>query len=283
MFDFLKELFNSKDSELTVLLLDDENPENANTYTFRPTGLLLLVYGFSAGLVIVTLLVMMFTPLGGALYNTEDSQLRSQIIEISEKVRSLQDSLRARDNQLGDIQQVMMTGQDTTFRVDGSIEQRQLFQSDNSFPGMAVMPTYDMISEDDIISSGLIRNETVFPVSYPVEGSLSRGYSSANRHFGIDIATRTGEAFRSLADGAVVSQEWTVNYGYVIHVQHADGLLTVYKHVTNLSKTPGDIVMKGDILGTVGDTGVLSSGPHLHLEIWKNGVPQNPNSYLIKP
>jgi murein DD-endopeptidase MepM/ murein hydrolase activator NlpD len=63
-------------------------------------------------------------------------------------------------------------------------------------------------------------------------------------------------------------------------LQHSGGVTSVYKHGSSLLKQQGDYVLKGDVLGTVADTGVLSSGSHLHLEIWKNGIPQNPVMYL---
>jgi murein DD-endopeptidase MepM/ murein hydrolase activator NlpD len=65
-------------------------------------------------------------------------------------------------------------------------------------------------------------------------------------------------------------------------VQHSEGVITTYKHLSKLNKKEGDLVLKGDILGEIGNAGVLSTGPHLHLEISKNGVPQNPEVYLIK-
>ncbi len=73
-----------------------------------------------------------------------------------------------------------------------------------------------------------------------------------------------------------------MNYGYVIHIQHENGIVSIYKHASSLSKNIGDIVLKGDIVGTVGNAGTQSTGPHLHIEIWRNGVPQNPLMYLVK-
>lgn len=311
MFDFLKQLFNNPEDEVTVVLLDDEHPEGADSYQVRPKRLWAYVYGGAAALVAVTLLLLMFTPLGALLYNQEDAELRRQVIEVSKRVQALQDSLQARDMQLYDIQQVLMSNADTSFRVDSSVELpgtltsgggRQELPGRRSPTGALPAGTQgappgsqggseimqdpsagEMLSQNEIIFSELFARAPEFPARYPVQGTLTRGYNAANRHFGIDIATTEGSAFYALADGSVVSRDWSVNYGYVIHVQHVNGLLSVYKHVTEVTKEVGDVVLRGDILGKVGDTGVLSSGPHLHLEIWKNGVPQNPNSYLINP
>lgn len=293
MFDFLKELFYNKENELTVVLLDDEHPEKANSYEVRPARLWGMLYGVLGVTVAVVLLLMMFTPLGALFYNQQDDRLRQQVIDVSQRVQALQDSLRARDMQLGQIQEVLMAGRDTTFEVSGDVtlpaSQDEGGQPAGSPAGgegpesRQAEPAYEMISQNEIIFSELFSGAPSFPAEYPVEGTLTRGYNPAGRHYGIDIATEEGTAFRALADGSIVSQDWSVNYGYVIHVQHAGGLISIYKHVTRVNRSIGDVVLRGEILGSVGDTGVLSTGPHLHLEIWKNGVPQNPNSFLINP
>lgn len=286
MLDFLKQIFSSKDRELTFVLFDDnDGPASSTTYKFRPGKLWRLFYASLAAMVIIALLIFMFTPLGNLIYNQEDHALRESVIEISRKVEALRDSLNARDIQLAEIQEILSTGQDTTFNV-GSPYQSEGPQKvgvssaeQNSF---SEVNAYEMISQNEIIFSSLFKRAPEFPAFFPVSGTLTRGYNPENGHFGIDIATKNNIPFKALADGAVINQDWTANYGYVIQVQHNNGIISIYKHASSVSKAIGDVILKGEILGTVGDVGILSSGPHLHLEIWKNGVPQNPNSYLIK-
>lgn len=286
MLDFLKQIFNSKDRELTFVLFDDnDGPASSTTYKFRPGKLWRLFYGSLAAMVIIALLIFMFTPLGNLIYNQEDHALRESVIEISRKVEALRDSLNARDMQLAEIQKILSTGQDTTFNVgnpyqsEGPQEEGVSSAEQNSF---SEVNAYEMISQNEIIFSSLFKRAPEFPAFFPVSGTLTRGYNPENGHFGIDIATKNNIPFKALADGAVINQDWTANYGYVIQVQHNNGIISIYKHASSVSKAIGDVILKGEILGTVGDVGILSSGPHLHLEIWKNGVPQNPNSYLIK-
>ena len=284
MFEFLKRLFNNKDRELTFVLFDEEEPESSTSYSFSPSRLWQLFYGVCASLVVITLLLVMFTPLSSLMYNREDAQLREQVIDISEKVRALQDSLQARDNQLVEMQQVMTSGEDTTFDIQESYTPSGSRDNAESWEleGVSDVPMNGMLSQNEIIFSKIFSRVPEFPASYPIEGTFTRGYDPENGHYGIDIATKKGRSFTAIADGAVINQDWTINFGFVLHVQHSNGIITVYKHAASLSKSIGDIVTKGDILGTAGDVGVMSTGPHLHLEIWKNGVPQNPNAYLIK-
>lgn len=284
MLEFLKQLFNQKDQDLTFVLLDEDEPESSSSYQFRPLQLWKLFYGVLAGVIIITLSLVMFTPLSSLLYNRADAQLRERVIKISKKVQALQDSLQARDNQLIEMQQVISSGKDTSFSIKGNTPSTSKRYASESWEPEALseVSMTEMISQNDIIFSKIFEKASAFPADYPLDGTFTRGYNPAQGHYGIDIAAEQGTPFRAIADGAVINQGWTINYGFVLHVQHSNGIITIYKHATSVSKSIGDIVTKGDILGTAGDVGVLSSGPHLHVEIWKNGVPQNPNMYLIK-
>lgn len=283
MFEFLKRLFYNQDQELTFVLFDEEKPESETSYQFKPSRLWKLFYATVICAVVTTLLLVMFTPLSSLLYSSRDAQMHEEVIDISQKVQALQDSLDARDDQLFEMQQVISSGEDTNFAVQENFNPSAQKSSENweqtSFSGVSVD---GMISQNEIIFSDFFKKVPEFPTGYPIDGTLTRGYEPSNGHYGIDIATEKGTSFQAIADGAIVNQDWTVNFGFVLHVQHSNGIITVYKHAASVSKSIGDFVTKGDILGAAGDVGILSSGPHLHIEIWKNGVPQNPNTYLTK-
>ncbi|MDX1617679.1 MAG: M23 family metallopeptidase [Balneolaceae bacterium] len=285
MLDFLKKMIDFRDRELTVILMDDEEPESSNSYRFRPRQLLGLFY-LSLGLTAaILLLLVIFTPLGSLVYDKEDEELRESVIEISKRITSLQDSLRARNRQLLEIQKVLAEGDDTTFAISNSLQSTPYENADGTgwepF-GESEVDAYEAISRNEIIFSGILKESPSFPAPFPVEGTFTRGFNQETGHLGIDIASKESEVFRAIADGTVINHDWTINFGYVLHIQHKDGIVSIYKHASSLSKEVGDVVLKGDILGTVGNTGVLSSGPHLHMEIWRNGVPQNPLMYLVK-
>jgi murein DD-endopeptidase MepM/ murein hydrolase activator NlpD len=117
--------------------------------------------------------------------------------------------------------------------------------------------------------------------SKPVNGYISRGFNPDNGHMGIDFVIKTGTPVYSAAGGYVVFADYTINDGYMIIIAHSDGYITVYKHCSALLKKTRDIVLEGEIIALSGNTGELSTGPHLHFEIWKNGKPIDPQSLLI--
>ena len=286
MLDFLKQLFNKKDRGLTFVIFDDQEPEPSSSYRFRPAKLLYLFYGSLVFVAVLMFVLLKFTWVGDLFFSKAERELRSKAIKIAHRVEDLQDSLAARDAQLAQMKKVITTGKDTTFSINTSrqkVPNKKGQKSSEPESFSAVKNKSDSIlSKNTLVFSSIFRDTPTFPTNPPLEGTFTRGYNPQKGHFGIDIATGEGTPFKAIADGAIINQSWTLNYGWVLHVQHSDGIITVYKHAKSTSKSIGDIVLKGDILGSAGDTGIMSSGPHLHLEIWRNGVPQNPNSYLIK-
>ena len=115
----------------------------------------------------------------------------------------------------------------------------------------------------------------------PLSGNFTEKYDVNKNHFGIDIVSEEGSIINSIADGIVVINNWTKETGFVIGVQHSDGFLSFYKHNSKILKNIGDYVKSGEGIAIIGGSGELSSGPHLHFELWKNGKSVNPENYIV--
>nr|WP_262906451.1 M23 family metallopeptidase [Tenacibaculum dicentrarchi] len=114
----------------------------------------------------------------------------------------------------------------------------------------------------------------------PLTGSVSQVFNRNDKHYAIDIVAKKGTPVKVVADGTVILAEWTAETGYVITIQHADEFISVYKHNGTLLKQQGDLVKSGEAIASVGGTGELSTGPHLHFELWHSGFPVNPTDYI---
>ena len=120
-----------------------------------------------------------------------------------------------------------------------------------------------------------------FPAVMPTEGYVTRGFEPEQRHFGLDIAGKMGTPVNAAADGNVVFSGWTADEGFVVIMSHSNGFLTFYKHNQTILKEANLFVKRGEPIALLGNSGRMTSGPHLHFEIWKNGTPVNPSAYLL--
>ena len=114
----------------------------------------------------------------------------------------------------------------------------------------------------------------------PLSGIVLSAYNVKNEHYGVDVVSKKNEPVKCVADGTVIFSDWTQESGYVISVQHKGNLISVYKHNSALLKKVGNFVNAGDIISIIGNTGELTSGPHLHFELWYNGNPVNPEEFV---
>lgn len=280
MWEFIRKIFSEREGDVTVVVLDDQDPDGSSSFKLAAQDIVKITLFVVIVSVLFTTIIFFATPLGSLYQRQQDESLRTEAIAITERLVSLRDSLEARDRQLNDMKEVLQTVPDTAFDVPSANRVQQISQG-SEFRETPFLNAYDMLSQNEIIFAGALDRTPDFPANYPIRGTFSQGFEPDKGHYGIDIAARINENFTALADGVVIHTDWTINYGHVIYLQHSDGIITVYKHASKILKQQGDFVLKGDILGTVADIGVLSSGSHLHLEIWKNGIPQNPEMYLI--
>ena len=116
----------------------------------------------------------------------------------------------------------------------------------------------------------------------PTRGMVSSDFDANKQHYGIDIAANPNESVLATLDGTVILATYTADTGYVIQVQHAQNLVSVYKHCGSLLKKVGDTVKAGEAIALVGKTGEKTTGgPHLHFELWNKGRALDPSKYIV--
>ncbi|HKJ06682.1 MAG TPA: M23 family metallopeptidase, partial [Flavobacteriaceae bacterium] len=136
----------------------------------------------------------------------------------------------------------------------------------------------EAIDRFSIFSEATKSTEIVFFT--PVTGTITDGFNPDKKHFAVDLAVEMGTPVKAVADGTVIFAEWTATTGHVVIVKHAAGFTSIYKHNTSLHKEQGDLVKSGEVIASAGDTGELSTGPHLHFELWNEGYPVDPTKYI---
>jgi murein DD-endopeptidase MepM/ murein hydrolase activator NlpD len=125
-------------------------------------------------------------------------------------------------------------------------------------------------------------------IGMPVHGRMTSGFGNrfhpilgyVRFHDGVDLAASAGTPIAAAADGRVIGAGWRGGYGQQVQIAHAGGVDTLYGHMSRIAAHAGELVRKGQVIGYVGSTG-LSTGPHLHFEVTKNGRPVNPMSVKL--
>lgn len=116
---------------------------------------------------------------------------------------------------------------------------------------------------------------------FPVKGMVTDKFNLATKHFGIDIVTKPDEMVLATLDGTITFSGWTLETGYIVEIQHSNEIISSYKHLSHIFKSAGTKVKAGDVIGIVGNTGELTTGPHLHFELWYKGNPIDPQKYIV--
>ena len=122
---------------------------------------------------------------------------------------------------------------------------------------------------------------SLFPLLMPTQGFVTRSVDYSIQHYGLDISAPEGESIVAPAAGEVLFADWTLTGGNTLIIAHANDFITVYKHCERILVSVGRKISRGEAIGLVGSTGITSTGPHLHFELWQNGRNLNPQNYLL--
>ena len=114
----------------------------------------------------------------------------------------------------------------------------------------------------------------------PLNGKINKKIEVKSGHYGVDIAGIKDSPIKAIMRGVVIFSDWSTETGNTIIIQHPNGMISVYKHNSSLYKEIGDFVEEGEVIGVIGNTGTLTDGPHLHFELWKNGLPLDPLDFI---
>ena len=114
----------------------------------------------------------------------------------------------------------------------------------------------------------------------PISGVISSPFEPEEDHLGVDVLAPHDTPVKAIWDGHVIMADWTLETGYTIGIQHSEDMVSFYKHNASLLKKNGAFVRAGEAVAIIGNTGKLTSGPHLHFELWLQGKPVDPTHYI---
>ncbi len=216
----------------------------------------------------------------------EQMVLNQQLYGLALKVDSLAQEVDRKDRFIANFQRVL-SGDTSDFKDPAEILKGET-QSLNR-PGRLHLEQSDSLFRKEFemtemsgVTLAKVSNRELSEAFFfsPINGFVSDHYNAKKGHFGVDVVAKTNEPVKCIADGTVVFSSWTQDFGYVLMVQHSANLISVYKHNAELYKKLGTFVNAGEIISIVGNSGEMTSGPHLHFELWYNGSSLNPEEFV---
>jgi len=227
-----------------------------------------------------TMLLIAYTPLSEYIPGKSSVEVQKSLIELNIKSDSLEAILFSRSMYIENINKIINGEELVTPENSEEI-------ANNQTPISFVKSKEDSLfrltveSEDkSSIFKKRNKNNNYLMFFTPISGLISDGYNIKTKHFGVDLVSKEKSRIASVLDGTVIISHWANATGYVIGVQHKNDYISFYKHNSVLLKSVGDYVNAGDHIAIIGNSGELSSGPHLHFELWHKGSPVDPENYI---
>lgn len=242
-----------------------------------------ILTAFAFVLITVTSLIIITTPIRNYLPGYLDVEVRKEIMQNALRADSLERILSVQALYLDNVASIL-TG---TMPIDSirEVDSLAYANADYSIPRTKTEEEFIKTFEEEekynltTLNPNHVPTDAIFFYK-PVNGIISARYEADIRHFGVDLVAAPKENVLATLDGTVVYTGYDPQFGNVIQIQHKNGFLSIYKHNELLLKAIGDQVAAGEAIALIGNTGNLSTGPHLHFELWLKGAPVNPEEYI---
>lgn len=285
--NFWKRLFRDVRSRYRIVVMNDTTFEEKASFSLTRLNLFIALSSLTVFLIFMGVALIAFTPIKEYLDGCNDVTLKNKLQSQMLRIDSLENEIRMRDDLLNSIRKVFKDSIDNTTPPKPTQSQPSGENIDRS-ASPAELALREMVEKGDKYTlSGNAAPNTGSNTSSgylylpPVKGTITSKFEPNEAHYAIDIVTKPNEAVRATLDGTVVFASWTPETGHVIAVQHANNTISIYKHNAVLLRKEGDFIKAGDAIAIVGNSGELTTGPHLHFEIWEDGLSINPESVMV--
>ncbi len=251
----------------------------------RLSGLEAVILVNVAIVTIVAFVIVMiaFTPLREFIPGYPDEKTRRDIVQNALRADSLEVMMYKWELQLSNLN-LIISGKDpvpvTSPAGDSAVSGKSIISPYSKEDSLLRLAVERELSTSANSAQNKKATETNMHYFTPVKGVITDKFDTKSSHFAIDVVTAPNARISSALNGTVILAAWTNETGYVLQIQHRNNTISVYKHCAKLLKKQGDTVKAGEAVAIIGNSGELSTGPHLHFELWIDGVPVDPEQYI---
>lgn len=286
-----------------MVLMNDETFEEVGSYRLTPLNVYIVVSSVLVLFAIIVMALVVYTPLkryipgyGGAYATREIGVLHDKVNAMEKEIKGYKTYTENIKKALtGDVETVQDNEQPEQTKNENSkqenverIKEDELLRKEiERNEKLSKIPTNEVAENDAVAPTSKNSNYNLKSIPLemlyfmpPIKGEISMEFKPEIDHFGTDILAPKDTPIKSCMDGYVISSDWTLETGNTISIQHPNNLISVYKHNSALLKKSGSSVKAGEAIAIIGNTGKLTNGPHLHFELWYNGKPVDPKTYI---
>ncbi|MDX5325827.1 MAG: M23 family metallopeptidase [Bacteroidota bacterium] len=265
-----------------LVVLNDETFEEKITFKLSRLNVFVAVMLGAILLIGSTILLIAFTPLREYIPGYASTDLRRKALELTLRTDSLERQLAFNEQYVSNIKNILSGNPvDPVVHNEqqtGSVEPQDIeFESTQD---EAILRQF--VEEEDRFNLPNRGSEPLANTAFftPLKGLVTNAFDQDQNHVGVDITAKPNSPVKSCLEGTVILAEWTAETGYVMMIQHDHDLVSVYKHNSALLKKQGDLVRAGEAIAIIGNSGNHTTGPHLHFELWHQGLAVNPQEYI---
>ncbi len=265
--EFFQKLKKKWFTKFRLVVMNDSTYEEQLSFKLSRLNVFVLLASSGFILIILTVIIISFTPIREYIPGYSNIEDRNKLFQLSLKADSLERMVDATSGYMDSLLMIL-SGTDDLGKIDYSEINR--YTSTNA--------STNTEQSSPISGSGNLYESLFY--HKPVDGVIVQGFSPSMNHLGIDIVTPGDSPVMSVRDGTVILARWNYEFGNMLAIQHPGNIVSIYKHNSLLLKKEGDRVKGGQVVAISGNSGEITTGPHLHFELWINGVPVNPALFL---
>lgn len=271
-----------------LVVMNNETFEEVGSYRLTLLNVYIFVSTLLVLLAFLVVLAVAFTPLKRYIPGYgEGGDNREEVEQLYREVKKMEKQLAAQEKYATNFHKVLVGDVETAEDVIKSdpgdtVSEVQRSQEEEQLRQEMELQKVGMAAQRSRAANFSPREAPLEQMYFnsPVRGEISAGFMPDKNHFGVDVLASKNTAIQAAMDGYIFFSDWTLETGNTIGIQHANNIITFYKHNSALLKKVGNFVKAGEAVAIIGNTGTLSDGPHLHFELWHKGNPVDPTDYI---
>lgn len=275
-------------------VMNEETFEEVRSFQLSLGNVYLAISSIVVLVAVAVVLLVAYTPLKKYLPGFGDIVQRQELAELAGQVTFLERELEAQTAYAESFRKLLLGKHQSLEEAEAVMDTMHLEGQENNIAEVTLSAEeIQLRREMELEAVGQAARNGRQPVAgsldvpleqmflaAPIRGEITGAFQPDKSHNGVDIIAAKGTAVKAAMGGFVILSDYTYDTGYTIGLQHQNGIITFYKHNSELLKDVGSHVQSGEAIAIIGNTGHQTTGPHLHFELWSRGIPMNPVDFI---